>query len=270
MSNHLSKSLFSIPRLKKSRSRQQNQPENPTSLCLNALTADDAFLRFAAAPDKPFFSPRSPERNFIIFLCIPLPPRLFHPQKAPKRILFLTLHIPPLRAPFFTLEKPQRELFFLASPICRGLFHPRKAPKRILFLTLNSPSAATFFIPMQPRTEFYFLTLHPFPSVAARGSRAALQYFRSYRPPFTTRGTGSPNMPNTSNDRARNALRSAETEKFSRPQTLRPPHIGVQGRPYKMNTRKNCIHRRGGRRGIISGGNGSRRYIIGDYRQGKE
>ena len=202
MSNHLSKSLFSIPRLKKSRSRQQNQPENPTSLCLNALTADDAFLRFAAALGEPFFSSRNPERNFIIFLCIPLPPRLFHPQKAPKRILFLTLH---------------------------------------------SQSAATFFIPVQSRTEFYFLTLHPSPpSAAARGYRAALQYFRSYRPPFTTRGTGSPNMPNTSNDRARNALRSTETEKFSRPQTLRPPHIGAQGRPYKMNTRKNRIHRRGG------------------------
>lgn len=161
MSNHLSKSLFSIPRLKKSRSRQQNQPENPTSLCLNALTADDAFLRFAAALGEPFFSSRNPERNFI-----------------------------------------------------------------------------------------FSLYIHP-PSAAARGSSAALQYFRSYRPPFTTRGTGSPNMPNTSNDRARNALRSAETEKFSRPQTLRPPHIGAQGRPYKMNTRKNCIHRRGGRRGII-------------------
>lgn len=183
MSNHLSKSLFSIPRLKKSRSRQQNQPENPTSLCLNALTADDAFLRFAAALDKTFFSPRNPKRNSIIFLCIPLPPRPFSPLTA--------------------------------------------------------------------RTEFYFLTLHPFPSAAARGSSAALQYFRSYRPPFTTRGTGSPYMPNTSNDRARNALRRAETEKFSRPQTLRPPHIGAQGRPYKMNTRKNHIHRRGGRRGII-------------------
>lgn len=161
MSNHLSKSLFSIPRLKKSRSRQQNQPENPTSLCLNALTADDAFLRFAAALGEPFFSSRNPKRNFI-----------------------------------------------------------------------------------------FSLYMHP-PSAAARGSRAALQYFRSCRPPFTTRGTGSPYMPNTSNDRARNALRSAETEKFSRPQTLRPPQIGVQGRPYKMNTRKNRIHRRGGRRGII-------------------
>ena len=225
MSNHLSKSLFSIPRLKKSRSRQQNQPENPTSLCLNALTADDAFLRFAAALDKTFFSSRNPERNFIIFLCIPLPPRHFHPRKAPKRILFLTLH---------------------------------------------SPSAATFFLPAQPRTEFYFLTLHPFPSAAARGSRAALQYFRSYRPPFTTRGTGSPNMPNTSNDRARNALRSTETEKFSRPQTLRPPHIGVQGRPYKMNTRKNCIHRRGGRRGIIGGGMGGRGYNNMEIWDGRE
>ena len=204
MSNHLSKSLFSIPRLKKSRSRQQNQPENPTSLCLNALTADDAFLRFAAVPDKTFFSPRNPKRNSIIFLCIPSLPRLFHPLKAPKGILFLTLHIP-LRAPFFTLEKPQRELFFLAFPICRGLFHPLKAPKGVLFLTLHSPSAAPFsplkspkgnfifntaypphvrlfFSPRSPERNFIFsLYIHP-PSAAARGSRAALQYFQSYRP----------------------------------------------------------------------------------------
>ena len=73
MSNHLSKSLFSIPRLKKSRSRQQNQPENPTSLCLNALTADDAFLRFAAALGEPFFSSRNPKRNFIFSLYIHSP-----------------------------------------------------------------------------------------------------------------------------------------------------------------------------------------------------
>lgn len=205
MSNHLSKSLFSIPRLKKSRSRQQNQPENPTSLYLNALTADDAFLRFAAALGKPFFSSRNPERNSIIFLCIPSLPRPFSPLTA--------------------------------------------------------------------RTKFYFLTLHPFPSAAARGSRAALQYFRSYRPPFTTRGTGSPNMPNTSNDRARNALCCAETEKFSRPQTLRPPHIGAQGRPYKMNTRKNCIHRRGGGYiilGLSAGAGAAGDILYGDYRQGKE
>ncbi len=167
MSNHLSKSLFSIPRLKKSRSRQQNQPENPTSLCLNALTSDDAFLRFAAALGEPFFSSRNPERNFIIFLCIPLPPRPFAPH-SPNGILFSTLHILRPRA-IFTLEKHQRELFFLASPICRGLFHPLKAPKGVLFLTLHSPSAATFFIPMQPRTEFYFLTLHPSP--LSRGPR---------------------------------------------------------------------------------------------------
>lgn len=224
MSNHLSKSLFSIPRLKKSRSRQQNQPENPTSLCLNALTADDAFLRFAAALGEPFFSSRNPERNFIIFLCIPLPPRLFHPLKAPKRILFLTLHSPS------------------AAP-----FSPLKSPKgNFIFNTAYPPHARLFFSPRSPERNFIFsLYIHP-PSAAARGSRAALQYFRSYRPPFTTRSTGFPYMPNTSNDRARNALRSTETEKFSRPQTLRPPHIGAQGRPYKMNTRKNRIHRRGG------------------------
>ena len=127
MSNHLSKSLFSIPRLKKSRSRQQNQPENPTSLCLNALTADDAFLRFAAALGEPFFSSRNPERNFIIFLCIPLPPRLFHPQKAPKRILFLTLHSPSA-ATFFIPVQSRTEFYFLTlhpSPLSRGPRLPR-------------------------------------------------------------------------------------------------------------------------------------------------
>lgn len=181
MSNHLSKSLFSIPRLKKSRSRQQNQPENPTSLYLNALTADDAFLRFAAALDKTFFSSRNPERNFIFSLYI---------------------HSPP------------------------------------------------------PRPEAPALHCNTFSPIDRLS---------------TTRGIYSPYMPNTSNDRARNALCSAETEKFSRPQTLRPPQIGVQRRPYKMNTRKNRIHRRGGRRGIISGGNGSRRYtgIIGRERSSR-
>ena len=168
MSNHLSKSLFSIPRLKKSRSRQQNQPENPTSLCLNALTADDAFLRFAAALGEPFFSSRNPERNFIIFLCIPLPPRLFHPQKAPKRILFLTLHIPPPRALFHPRKAPKRIIFpciphlprpfspskstkenFIfnpAFPVCRDLFYPHAAPNGILFSHSTS-------IPPQPRPE---------------------------------------------------------------------------------------------------------------------
>lgn len=172
----------------------------------------------------------------------------FSPSKSTKENFIFNSAYPPLRAPFFTPRKaPKRNFIFnTAYPPSARHFHPRKAPKRILFLTLHSPSAATFFIPVQSRTEFYFLTLHPFPSTAARGSSAALQYFRSCRPPFTTRGTGSPYMPNTSNDRARNALHSAETEKFSRPQTLRPPHIGAQGRPYKMNTRKNCIHRRGG------------------------
>ena len=150
--------------------------------------------------------------------------RLFLLAQPQTEFYYFPLHSPSA-APFFTLEKPQREFYYFS---------------------LHSQSAATFFIPVQPRTEFYFLTLHPFPSAAARGSRAALQYFRSYRPPFTTRSTGFPYMPNTSNDRARNALRRAETEKFSRPQTLRPPQIGVQGRPYKMNTRKNRIHRRGG------------------------
>ena len=131
-------------------------------------------------------------------------------------------------------------------PHLTRLFSPRATPNGILLFSFAFPVCRDLFRPSQPERNFILsLYMHP-PSAAARGSRAALQYFRSYRPPFTTRGTGSPNMPNTSNDRARNALRSAETEKFSRPQTLRPPQIGVQGRPYKMNTRKNCIHRRGG------------------------
>lgn len=146
MSNHLSKSLFSIPRLKKSRSRQQNQPENPTSLCLNALTADDAFLRFAAALDKTFFSPRNPKRNSIISLCIPLPPRHFHPRKAPKGVLFLTLHSPSA-APFSPSKSTKENFIFNpAFPVCRDLFYPRAVPNGILFSHSTS-------IPPPPRPE---------------------------------------------------------------------------------------------------------------------
>lgn len=127
MSNHLSKSLFSIPRLKKSRSWRRSRTEIHTSLCLNALTADDAFLRFAAALGEPFFSSRNPERNFIIFLCIPSLPRLFHPQKAPKRILFLTLHSPSA-ATFFIPVQSRTKFYFLTlhpSPLSRGPRLPR-------------------------------------------------------------------------------------------------------------------------------------------------
>lgn len=230
MSNHLSKSLFSIPRLKKSRSRQQNQPENPTSLCLNALTADDAFLRFAAALGEPFFSSRNPERNFIIFLCIPLPPRPFSPLKSPKGNFIIFPCIPRLPRPFLSPCSPERNFIFS-------------------------------------------LYIHP-PSAAARGSRAALQYFRSYRPPFTTRGTGSPNMPNTSNDRARNALRSAETEKFSRPQTLLPSQIGVQGDPAAQDGYKKRIYPSAWRgiyyTGIIGRGRGGRGYNNMEIWDGRE
>lgn len=171
--------------------------------------------------------------------------RLFSPRATPNGILLFSFAFPVCRVPFRPSLPERNFIFNTAYPPSARPFSPLKSPKGNYF-SLHPPSAAAFFIPVQSRTEFYSLTLHPFPSAAARGSRAALQYFRSYRPPFTTRGTGSPYMPNTSNDRARNALRSAETEKFSRPQTLRPPQIGVQGRPYKMNTRKNRIHRRGG------------------------
>lgn len=150
--------------------------------------------------------------------------RLFSPRATPNGIL----------------------LFSFAFPVCRVPFRPSQPERNFIFNTAYPPSARLFLSPCSPERNFILsLYIHP-PSAAARGSRAALQYFRSYRPPFTTRGTGSPYMPNTSNDRARNALHSAETEKFSLPQTLRPPHIGAQGRPYKMNTRKNRIHRRGG------------------------
>lgn len=148
MSNHLSKSLFSIPRLKKSRSRQQNQPENPTSLCLNALTADDAFLRFAAALDKTFFSPRNPKRNSIIFLCIPSLPRPFLSPCSPERNFIFNTAYPPSARPFSPLKSPKRNFIFslCISPVCRAFFSPRAAPNGILF------SHSTCILP-PPRPE---------------------------------------------------------------------------------------------------------------------
>lgn len=164
----------------------------------------------------------------------------FSPRATPNGILLFSLHSPSA-APFFSPRNPKRNLIFslCISPRTPRYFSPSKSTKgNFIFNTAYPPHARLFFSPRSPERNFILsLYIHP-PSAAARGSRAALQYFRSYRPPFTTRGTGSPYMPNTSNDRARNALRRAETEKFSRPQTLLPPQIRVQGRPYKMNTRK--------------------------------
>lgn len=193
------------------------------------------------------FSPRATPNGILLFsFAFPVCRVPFRPSQPERNFIFNTAYPPPAR-PFSLPEKPPKGIIFPCIPHLPRPFSPLKSPKgNFIFNTAYPPHARLFFLPAQPRTEFYFLTLHPFPSAAARASRAALQYFRSYRPPFTTRSTGFPYMPNTSNDRARNALRSTETEKFSRPQTLRPPQIGVQGRPYKMNTRKNRIHRRGG------------------------
>lgn len=168
MSNHLSKSLFSIPRLKKSRSRQQNQPENPTSLCLNALTADDAFLRFAAALGEPFFSSRNPERNFIIFLCIPSLPRPFFSPRNPKRNLIFSLCISPRPPRYFSPSKSTKENFIFNSafPVCRDLFYPRAVPNGILF------SHSTCILP-QPRPEAPALHYNIFGPVGRLSPRGA-------------------------------------------------------------------------------------------------
>ena len=65
------------------------------------------------------FRPSQPERNFIFNTAYPPSARHFHPRKAPKRILFLTLH----------------------SQSAATFFTPRKAPKRnfIFSLYIHSP-----------------------------------------------------------------------------------------------------------------------------------
>lgn len=167
MSNHLSKSLFSIPRLKKSRSRQQNQPENPTSLCLNALTADDAFLRFAAAPDKPFFSSRNPKRNLISSLCIsPRPPRYFSPSKSTKES-FIFNTASPSAAPFSPLKSPKGNFIFnTAYPPHARLISPRAVPNGILFSHSTS-------IPPPPQPEAPALHYNIFGPVGRLSPRGA-------------------------------------------------------------------------------------------------
>ena len=192
------------------------------------------------------FSPRATPNGILLFsFAFPVCRVPFRPSQPERNFIFNSAY-PPSARPFSPLKSPKGNYFSLHPPSAAP-FSPLKSPKgNFIFNTAYPPHARLFLSPCSPERNFIFsLYMHP-PSAAARGSSAALQYFRSCRPPFTTRGTGFPYMPNTSNDRARNALCCAETEKFSRPQTLRPPQIGVQGRPYKMNTRKNCIHRRGG------------------------
>ena len=248
MSNHLSKSLFSIPRLKKSRSRQQNQPENPTSLFLNALTADDAFLRFAAALGEPFFSSRNPKRNSIIFLCIPLPPRPFSPSKSTK----------------------ENFIFNPASPVCRDLFHPRKAPKRILFLTLHSQSAAPFSPSKSTKENYIFNSVFPvcrdlfYPRAVPNG--ILFSHSTSIPPPprpeapalhyniFGLIGRLSPRgaqgLPTCRiHPTIVPEMRCAAPKRRNFPARKRYGRhkSGCRGiRPHKMDTRKEYIHRRGG------------------------
>lgn len=250
MSNHLSKSLFSIPRLKKSRSRQQNQPENPTSLCLNALTADDTFLRFAAALDK-----------------------TFSPRATPNGILLFSFAFPVCRVPFRPSQSERNFIFNTAYPPSARHFHPRKAPKRILFLTLHSQSAATFFIPVQSRTEFYFLTLHPSP--LRRGPRLprCITIFSVLSAAFHHAG--------------HRVSLHAEYIQRSCPKCVAPRRNGEIFPPANATAATNrgagtAIQdeykkklypsaRRGiYYTGIIGGGRGGRDILYGDYRQGKE
>lgn len=95
--------------------------------------------------------------------------RLFSPRATPNGILLFSFAFPFRRVPFRPSQPERNFIFNTAYPPSARHFHPRKAPKRILFLTLHSQSAATFFLPVQSRTEFYFLTLHPSP--LSRGPR---------------------------------------------------------------------------------------------------
>lgn len=88
---------------------------------------------------------------------------LFSPRATPNGILLFSFAFPVCRVPFRPSQPERNFIFNTAYPPSARHFHPRKAPKRILFLTLHSQSAATFFIPVQSRTEFYSLTLHPSP-----------------------------------------------------------------------------------------------------------
>lgn len=95
--------------------------------------------------------------------------RLFSPRATPNGILLFSFAFPVCRDPFRPSQPERNFIFNTAYPPSARHFHPRKAPKRILFLTLHSQSAATFFIPVQSRTEFYSLTLHA--SSLRRGPR---------------------------------------------------------------------------------------------------
>ena len=77
-----------------------------------------------------------------------------------------------------------------------------------------------FFHTPTPETDRHD-SVSPHPKCGITPSRPLPhRLFRARRPPKSARGHASPHMPNISNDRARNALYGAETEKYPRPQTL--------------------------------------------------
>ena len=93
-----------------------------------------------------FSPPRNPKRNSIIFLCIPSLPRPFSPLTARTELYFNTAYPPPARH-FHPRKAPKRILFLtLHSPSAATFFYPRAAPNGILFSHSTS-------IPPPPRPE---------------------------------------------------------------------------------------------------------------------
>ena len=92
----------------------------------------------------------------------------FSPRATPNGILLFSFTFPVCRVPFRPSQPERNFIFNTAYPPSARHFHPRKAPKGIIFPCIPH-LPRPFFIPVQPRTEFYFLTLHPSP--LSRGPR---------------------------------------------------------------------------------------------------
>ena len=200
------------------------------------------------------FRPSQPERNFIFNSAYPPSARHFHPQKAPKRIIFPC--IPHLPRPFSPSKSTKENFIFNpAFPVCRDLFYPHAAPNGILFS--HSTSIPLCRGPRLPRCIAILSVL----------STVSPPHGAYIHPTCRIHPTIVPEMRCAAPKRRNFPAR----KRYGRHKS------GCMGiRPHKMDTRKECIHRRGRGgggyiiRGLSAGGNGSRRYIIGDYRQGKE
>ena len=196
------------------------------------------------------FSPRATPNGILLFsFAFPVCRVPFRPSQPERNFIFNTAY-PPSARPFSPLKSPKENFIFnSAFPVCRDLFYPRAVPNGILFS--HSTSIPLRRGPRLPRCITIFSVLSAaFHHAGHRVSQHA-EYIQRSCPKCVAQHRNGEIFPPANATAATNQ------------------GAGGSGHTRWIQEKNVSIGAAGGG-GLSAGGNGSRRYIIGDYRQGKE